>query len=54
MDVGGGIGSVSVTLSEAYPHLRFVVEDRAPVVAVAPQVRPISRLGYEYSAHTPA
>ncbi|TFK81004.1 S-adenosyl-L-methionine-dependent methyltransferase [Polyporus arcularius HHB13444] len=37
VDVGGGIGSVSVTLSEAYPHLRFVVEDRAPVVAVAPQ-----------------
>ncbi|KAI0712846.1 O-methyltransferase [Cerioporus squamosus] len=38
VDVGGGIGSVSVTLSEAYPHLRFVVEDRAPVVAVAPKV----------------
>ncbi|RPD72283.1 O-methyltransferase [Lentinus tigrinus ALCF2SS1-7] len=34
-DVGGGIGSVSVLLSEAYPHLYFVVEDRESVVSVA-------------------
>ncbi|KAI0630028.1 S-adenosyl-L-methionine-dependent methyltransferase [Trametes polyzona] len=37
VDIGGGIGSVSVILSQAYPHLRFVVEDRAPVVAIARQ-----------------
>ncbi|KAI0761083.1 S-adenosyl-L-methionine-dependent methyltransferase [Trametes elegans] len=35
IDIGGGIGSVSVILSQAYPHLKFVVEDRAPVVAIA-------------------
>ncbi|TBU37789.1 O-methyltransferase [Dichomitus squalens] len=37
VDIGGGIGSVSVILAEAYPHLRFVVEDREPVVAIARQ-----------------
>ncbi|KAI0644766.1 S-adenosyl-L-methionine-dependent methyltransferase [Trametes meyenii] len=35
VDIGGGIGSVSVILSQAYPDLKFVVEDRAPVVAIA-------------------
>ncbi|KAI0820083.1 S-adenosyl-L-methionine-dependent methyltransferase [Trametes gibbosa] len=35
VDIGGGIGSVSVILSQAYPHLKFAVEDRAPVVAIA-------------------
>ena len=39
VDVGGGIGSVSVKVAEAFPHLRFVVEDRAPVVALAQHVR---------------
>ena len=40
VDVGGGIGSMSVMLAQAFPHLRFVVQDRAGVVAIAPQVRP--------------
>ncbi|KAI0349362.1 S-adenosyl-L-methionine-dependent methyltransferase [Trametes cingulata] len=35
IDIGGGIGSVSVILAQAYPHLKFVVEDRAGVVAIA-------------------
>ncbi|OJT06906.1 Sterigmatocystin 8-O-methyltransferase [Trametes pubescens] len=35
VDIGGGIGSVSVTLSQAYPHLNFAVEDRGPVAAIA-------------------
>ncbi|KAI0373557.1 S-adenosyl-L-methionine-dependent methyltransferase [Pilatotrama ljubarskyi] len=38
IDVGGGIGSTSVVLAKAYPHLRFVVEDRQPVVEIAPSV----------------
>ncbi|KAI0666641.1 S-adenosyl-L-methionine-dependent methyltransferase [Trametes maxima] len=35
IDVGGGVGSTSVALAEAYPHLRFVVEDRQHVVDIA-------------------
>ncbi|KAI0350580.1 S-adenosyl-L-methionine-dependent methyltransferase [Trametes cingulata] len=38
VDVGGGIGSVSMQLAEAYPHLRFVVQDREQTVAIAPKV----------------
>lgn len=33
VDVGGGIGSVSIQIAEAYPNLKFVVQDRGPVVA---------------------
>ena len=39
IDVGGGIGSSSMVLAKAYPHLRFVVEDREHVVEIAPSVR---------------
>ncbi|KAI0682001.1 S-adenosyl-L-methionine-dependent methyltransferase [Earliella scabrosa] len=35
VDIGGGIGSVSLPIAEAFPHLRFVIEDRAPVCAIA-------------------
>ncbi|TBU24980.1 S-adenosyl-L-methionine-dependent methyltransferase [Dichomitus squalens] len=38
VDVGGGVGSTSVVLAHAYPHLRFVVEDRKQVVEIAPSV----------------
>ncbi|TFK83064.1 S-adenosyl-L-methionine-dependent methyltransferase [Polyporus arcularius HHB13444] len=35
VDVGGGIGSVSIQLAEAYSHLRFIVQDRQKTVAIA-------------------
>ncbi|EIW62507.1 S-adenosyl-L-methionine-dependent methyltransferase [Trametes versicolor FP-101664 SS1] len=38
VDVGGGIGSTSMVLANAYSHLRFVVQDRPIVVAVAPSL----------------
>ncbi|RPD58019.1 S-adenosyl-L-methionine-dependent methyltransferase [Lentinus tigrinus ALCF2SS1-7] len=38
VDVGGGIGSMSVQLAEKYPQLRFIVQDRLQTVAVARDV----------------
>lgn len=35
VDVGGGIGSVTMALSQKYKHLKYVVEDRPAVVAEA-------------------
>ncbi|TFY69030.1 hypothetical protein EVG20_g3320 [Dentipellis fragilis] len=32
VDVGGGVGSQCLVLAENFSHLRFVVQDRAPVV----------------------
>lgn len=32
MDVGGGVGSVSMLLSQAHPHLKFAVLDRAAII----------------------
>jgi hypothetical protein len=39
VDVGGGVGSQSLTLATHFPHLRFVVQDREAVVADAVEVR---------------
>ncbi|KAJ8475150.1 hypothetical protein ONZ51_g6737 [Trametes cubensis] len=36
VDVGGGIGTASLTVAHAYPDIQVVVEDRAPVVEIAP------------------
>ncbi|OSC97043.1 S-adenosyl-L-methionine-dependent methyltransferase [Trametes coccinea BRFM310] len=36
IDVGGGIGSTSLTVALAHPHIKVVVEDRPQVVELAP------------------
>ncbi|KAI0761037.1 S-adenosyl-L-methionine-dependent methyltransferase [Trametes elegans] len=36
IDVGGGIGSTSLTVAQAHPHIKVVVEDRPQTVAAAP------------------
>ena len=38
VDVGGGIGSVSVQLADKYPALRIVVQDREQTIAEAPKI----------------
>ncbi|KAI0824042.1 S-adenosyl-L-methionine-dependent methyltransferase [Trametes gibbosa] len=38
VDVGGGIGSTSMVLAKAHPHLRLIVQDRPKVVEVAPSL----------------
>ncbi|KAM5545242.1 hypothetical protein V8D89_001353 [Ganoderma adspersum] len=35
VDVGGGIGSQSILVAQAHPHIRVVVEDREQVVSTA-------------------
>ncbi|KAI1335920.1 S-adenosyl-L-methionine-dependent methyltransferase [Xylariaceae sp. FL0016] len=35
VDVGGGVGGFCLQLSRIYPDLRFIVQDRAPVLAQA-------------------
>ncbi len=32
VDVGGGLGSLTLTLSKAFDHLKFVVQDRESVI----------------------
>ena len=39
VDVGGGLGSQSLTLARRHPDLRFVVQDREAVVGDANEVR---------------
>ncbi|PIL26737.1 hypothetical protein GSI_11151 [Ganoderma sinense ZZ0214-1] len=37
VDVGGGVGSVTFRIAAAHPHLRYIVQDRAQTVAIAPK-----------------
>jgi hypothetical protein len=39
VDVGGGVGSQSLTLARHHPNLRFVVQDRDAVIGDANEVR---------------
>ena len=39
VDVGGGIGSQSILVAEAHPHIHVVVEDREQVASTASSVR---------------
>ena len=39
VDVGGGIGSTSMTLAKAFPHLRFCIQDRPKTVELGMTVR---------------
>ena len=39
VDVGGGIGSTSMLLANAFPDLRFIIQDRPPVVEMGTAVR---------------
>ena len=38
VDIGGGVGSQSLTLATHQPHLRLVVQDRGSVVGDAVEV----------------
>lgn len=38
VDVGGGIGSQAMTLSQKFSHLKFIVQDREEVIGQAVQV----------------
>ncbi len=39
IDVGGGVGSQSLTLARRHPNLRFVVQDREAVIGDSNEVR---------------
>lgn len=42
VDVGSGIGSQSILVAQAHPHIHVVVEDREQVVSAAGSVRLLS------------
>ena len=41
MDVGGGIGSTTLRLTQRFPKLRFIIQDREPVCKLGEDVRPL-------------
>jgi tRNA G46 methylase TrmB len=44
VDVGGGVGSQSLTLAKHHPQLRFVVQDRESVVGDAIEVCALNQI----------
>jgi len=39
VDVGGGVGTASLSLAKEFPQLKFVIQDRQPVVDAGVEVR---------------
>ena len=39
VDVGGGVGSLTLQLIRAYPHLRYVVQDRPKIIPASVKAR---------------
>lgn len=39
VDVGGGVGTACLALAKEFPNLKFVVQDRQPVVEAGAEVR---------------
>ena len=56
VDVGGGVGSQTLTLAKSYDHLKYIVQDREAVITgSAPGVRDPSstfpsQLTHKYSS----
>jgi O-methyltransferase domain len=48
VDVGGGVGSTTLQLMKAYPHLRYLVQDRPNVIADGIKVRLSRQRGQVY------
>ena len=48
VDVGGGVGAQSFTLSKHHPLLRFVVQDRESVVCDAIEVCATNQITHRY------
>jgi hypothetical protein len=48
VDLGGSKGEVAITLAQKYPDMTIVVQDRAEIVALAPQEKPAN---VKFQAH---
>lgn len=48
VDLGGSKGEVAFTLAQRYPDMKFIVQDRAEIVALAPKEKPAN---VEFQAH---
>ena len=42
VDVGGGVGTSSLAIAQEFPDLKFVVQDRQPVVEAGVEVHILS------------
>jgi len=49
VDVGGGVGTATLSLAKEFPHLKFVIQDRPAVVDAGVEVR----LRFQVSQRSP-